>query len=838
MWNKTTRASIKKILFIGAGPNDFSIQGENDAAIYQVLPELHGQGYKPYIIDSNPYSVSLESIAAETFWLPLTVENIKQVILENQIDSVMPLFGGYRGIQLWDQVLQEWSEEDGQAPQTLGLKPENLHRVNDVAALSDLLDEAGLPVIQSQVIRSQDEANEWMRENDLPLIMRAHNPAQGNTRQIVERLDEFEDVFDAVKEQSLTQEILISKAINGLKEVSFEVMRDCQGNCMQIGASEDMDPIGIHTADSLSISPVLTIQDQYMEQMRAYAIRAANLLQIEGALHVQFAISEKTGEIYIIKVSPYIDQVANRMALMTGYPVMLIAMYMALGIKIENVQLPHRFHEKTAMMEPMMDHMVVKLPVFAFGDLKAAGIKVNPQLSSVQKSVGSTLGFGRTFVEALEKAIRSAHFNNRSFSPDYMKNFSDDELIQQLIHPQENRVLLFIEALRRGYEVDELAELSHIDEFYFYQLQKLIQIEREVDQEHFNANALYKAKKAGLSDGLIAHFWESNYREVRQFGRKSAIRATYKALEPSAGEFPENAHQYYATFESEDESKPLGEDTVLVIGSGAFRIGESATGGYATTITMSELRRLQYHTIIMNNNSSDATLLPHLSDKQYMEPLEISDVMAVVDKEHPRAIIVPGNRRKLIAALKELKQNVLVLPKEKHQPLGPEPFETEYSLNFFYDGKKAYPLCIGAHRAGEMRLLPGKVAGAEELLSDIHSDGPGLYQLIWRQPNEEDWQNVELPDPERDTWLRPMPYGQIAFLSKSMKIQFIRLAVRALLNELSSTDYEQLDHAVLTPEGANKRMTTARTDYQLHLQPEGDIDTTRFELGVGISFNE
>jgi len=483
MSNITINNKIKKILFIGAGANDFGREAEHDAAIYQVMPELRGHGIEVFVVDENPYALSLESLAATTFWEPLTIENLKKIVKENNIDTVAPLFGGEASLRLWAEVVQSWEHGDGSVPNTLGLSIEMLLKVNNIPALTAYMAKNGLPVINNYVLKAQDEANELLRELQLPLMIRALHPNQTNTRHIVERLDDFEEAVNLAKLQSVTQEVIISKAINGLKEVSIEVLRDFRGNKMQIGASEDMDPIGIHTADSLSVSPILTIQDQLISKMRDYAFRVADILQLQGVMHVQFAVDDDTNKIYIIKVSPYIDQMATRMSLATGYPTMLVTINLALGVALEDIVLPHNFGKNTAIMEPMMDHVVVKLPVFPFGELAQAGVHVNRQLNSVQKSIGTTLGFGRTFIEALEKAIRSAHFNNASFSPTNMAYINDDELIQQLIHPQDNRVLLLIEAIKRGYEIDELAELTAIDEFYFYQLKHLHTLEEEVEAD-------------------------------------------------------------------------------------------------------------------------------------------------------------------------------------------------------------------------------------------------------------------------------------------------------------------------------------------------------------------
>ncbi|MBZ6010683.1 carbamoyl phosphate synthase preATP-grasp domain-containing protein [Leuconostoc gelidum] len=837
MSNITINNKIKKILFIGAGANDFGREAEHDAAIYQVMPELRGHGIEVFVVDENPYALSLESLAATTFWQPLTIENLKKIVQENNIDTVAPLFGGEASLRLWAEVVQSWEHGDGSVPNTLGLSIEMLLKVNNIPALTAYMAKNGLPVINNYVLKAQDEANELLRELQLPLMIRALHPNQTNTRHIVERLDDFEEAVNLAKLQSVTQEVIISKAINGLKEVSIEVLRDFRGNKMQIGASEDMDPIGIHTADSLSVSPILTIQDQLISKMRDYAFRVADILQLQGVMHVQFAVDDDTNKIYIIKVSPYIDQMATRMSLATGYPTMLVTINLALGVALEDIILPHNFGKNTAIMEPMMDHVVVKLPVFPFGELVQAGVHVNRQLNSVQKSIGTTLGFGRTFIEALEKAIRSAHFNNASFSPTNMAYINDDELIQQLIHPQDNRVLLLIEAIKRGYEIDELAELTAIDEFYFYQLRHLHTLEEEIEADIDSIKSLRRGKKYGLSDGLLARFWHTDFNIIRTLAKENHIDVTYKAVEPSAGEFPENARQYYATYESENESVQINADAVLVIGSGAFRMGDAASGGYATTITMSELRRLQYPTIIMNNNPSDATLLPHLADKQYLEPLEISDVMRVVELEKPQAIVIPGNRRKLIKALRNLGQQVIILPKEKHTPSGPNENQSEFALNLFYDGQNIYPINLTQHMAGEVRIIP-QIANLPHEISQKEIDSPGVYQIIWYQ-NTVTWiDTIDAADIVHDSWLRPMPFGQIAYMTKVMDVQWIRLTIRAALHELTDQDITTLKTINQQPIVRPLSMIAADVNYRLHLQPSEVIDGTRFEIGVGVNYYE
>ncbi|MDF7637082.1 ATP-grasp domain-containing protein [Leuconostocaceae bacterium ESL0958] len=829
MYKNPTKTNAKKILLIGGGETDFGLQGETDVAIYQVIPLLKKMGYQPYVLDDNPYALSLESTVAETVIAPLTVTAVQSLIQKEGIEAVLPVFGGRRAVRLWGQVLSDWQDErNGFQPETLGLPVQTVQDVRDGRALMERLALAELPILEAEAASSSAEANQFLRDYGLPLVIRAHHPKVGNTQRIVDRLDDFDQAIEQVRAQSLTNDVLISRAINGMKEVSLLVARDQRGNTLQIGASEDMDPIGIHSSDSLSVAPVLTVADRVLEEMRSQAFLAAEVLGVQGFLHVQFAFDEKTDALYIIKVAPYLDLVASRLALVTGYPAMLVGVQLALGLPITAVTLPQSYHQKLAMMEPVMDHIAVKLPIFSFGDLAAAGVTVNRQLGSIQKSVGSALGFGRTFIEALEKAIRAAHFNNRSFSPEFMDRLTDDELIQQLIHPQDNRVLLLIEALRRGYEVDELSELTDIDEFYFYQLQRLIAIQQKIEAAPGNQQMLQIGKESGLSDGLIARFWQRDFQTIRAQGQLADILPTYKALEPTAGEFPEHAHQYYATFESENESSQLGQQSVLIVGAGAFRMGDGAAAGYVLTVALAELRRLNYQTIVLNNSAADASLLPHLSDKQYLEPLETSDVMAVVDQEAPQAILVPGNRRKLIDALQKLGQTVFVLPKEKHQPDGPDSNQSEFNLSFFYDGQRTYPLALTQHRQGELRLLKNTIPA--DFLADLQPQQPGFYQIIWRRPVFAWQKQVPMPDLSTDAWLRPMPYGHLAYLSKVLGLPLVRYLIRALVGQLSPADQEQLLAAQTMPQKP-LAMVAGRSDFALHLQPDQVIDATRFEMG-------
>ncbi|HEY4400003.1 MAG TPA: ATP-grasp domain-containing protein [Lactobacillaceae bacterium] len=802
----TTTLTDKTILLIGGGENDFAREGESDSALVKAITTFQQLGLRVVIIDENPFSVSLEMPNVTPIFAPMTVVGLQAIIREYAVDFLLPFLGGERAWRLIAQMVLDW-ETLGDEPfpvQVLGFPVAQTRLLANPTGIIDYLDQFDLPVITSEVVADLDEATDLMREVGLPLMVKALNPSQENTRRLITRLDDFEPAITAVQGQSLTNEIVISQAIGGFKEISVAVVRDAQGTLIQVGASEDMDPIGIHTNDSLSVTPIVTLSDHNIQLLRQHAFDVANALKIVGALHVQFAIDEDSHEIYVTKVTPYIDGFLSLIERATGYPLVQVASQLALGIALPDVTLRSEFAPQAALIAPMMDHLVVKLPIFPFGDLEADGVQVNRQLTTIQKSVGATFGFGRTFIEALEKAIRAAHFNNRSFSPTVMQAMSDDELIQQLIHPQDNRVLLLIEAIRRGYEVDELAELTDIDEFYFHQLRRLDQLESDVVAKPFDSDVLRHAKASGLSDGLIARFWQTSFEFIRQSAADKQINVTYKAVEPSAGEFPDRVRRYYSTFESENESTQTATNTILVVGSGAFRLGDGASAGYVTTMVLSALRRRGFTTVLMNNNAHDATLVSALSDKQYLEPLEISDVMNVVALEKPLAIFVPGNRQKLIDALREQGQTVFVLPKTKHTPLGPAIDETITWQIASFDGEAVTALTAVAQTQRSLQVVPTAPLPALETTELL----PGLYQID-AQDN-----------------IVPLSYTLIAFLSQIYRVNLVDWLVGMQIGE-------QLPAPKLTTYQPYQ-LQISDTNFALHLQPEGELNAFKFAMGTVI----
>src|SRR5699024_8282061 len=511
----------------------------------------------------------------------------------------------------------------------------------------------------------------------------------------VEDTDDLEEAAETALARSITHQVNIDKSIRGYQEISMLVIRDKSNSTILIGGVEDMDPVGIHSADSIAITPIQTLPDPVYQKLRAAAFKVIRGFDVVGLLEVRFAVDPKNNEYVITRVTPYFDRTAALLVAAPGYPLVPVVVRLMLGENIEDVQTPVIGANHTALLEPTMDHIVIRFPIFSFGDFESNGVKTEHRLNTVQKSVGATMGVGRSVEEALEKAIRAAHFNNRNFSPTVMNAITDNEIIEQLIYPRDNRIFVLMEALRRGYTVDELAEMTKINAFYFYKLSQINKLEETVKNNAWQTDVLKLAKYYGLSDGLIARLWHAKFEEIRRYRWDNGILPTFKAFEPSAGEFEEAANQYYSTFESENESNRLGRHSVLVIGSGGFRLGDGAAASYVMAMVVKELQNQNISTILMNNNPTDLMFMSELGSKKYYEPLEISDVMNVIEIEQPVQVFVPGNRIKLIKSLRKNGVNVQVIAKEKYLPSSMKDDLPYTVINYFYDGQTIYLIGLG-----------------------------------------------------------------------------------------------------------------------------------------------
>ena len=815
----------ERILIIGGSANDFGRETESDAASYQVVKGLRRRGHEIVIVDDNPFGFTTERDDVTVIETELTAPNLVKVIVEQGITAMVASVGGSTAVRLSAEIVELLGDS---APKVLGMTLPVMQATQNTKYLQERLTKLKLPAIQTRLASNVSEVFDAAREFDLPVVVRSVAPVGQTIRLQVEDVEELEGAAETALNRSLTHQVNVDKSIRGYQEIAMVVVRDKRDTTLLIGGVEDMDPVGIHSADSFAITPVQTLPDPVFQQLRNAAFTVARGFNVVGLLEVRFAVNPTTEEYVITRLTPYFDRTSAMLVAATGYPLVPVIAGLMMGETLDKVRVPSIYAEHTALLEPTMDHIVIRFPVFAFGELESAGIQTENRLDTVQKSVGATIGVGRSVEEALEKAIRAAHFNNRNFSPTVMNALTDNEIIEQLIHPRDNRILVLLEAIRRGYTVDELAELTKINAFYFYKLERINNLESAVKDRPWDTDTLQQAKYYGLSDGLVAKLWDEKYEAVRRYRWDNGILPTYKAFEPSAGEFEESVSQFYSTFETENESERLGDDSALVIGTGAFRLGDGAAASYTMAMVADELSRQGIKTVLMNNNPTDLTFIPQLAHKQYYEPLEISDVMNVIEIEQPTRVFVPGNRIKLITSLRKMGVNVQVIAKEKYLPSSMLSDGQQTIVNYFYDGLELHVIGVGHQDNGG--IFFDQSAMTDSLWQSLPRpemtlDTAGLYQLVTdRLPLDHE---VTADD------IRPMPFTHIAFLDKVTGVSWLRLIVRYMLNKQTTADEEMVDNL----KDLSWRIKTARlryrdADFAEHMNIQQTLDNGRFAMGA------
>ena len=534
----------ERVLIIGGSANDFGRETEGDVAAYQVVHVLKQYGHEVVVVDDNPYSFTSARHDIQVIEQTLTVENLVQIINDEHITAMVASVGGSTATRLGADILKLMGNG---APTVLGLSLPVMQATQNTKYLHERLQQLNIPTVQSRLASNVGEVFDATRDFELPVVIRPVAPMGQTLRLQVEDTDDLEEAAETALARSITHQVNIDKSIRGYQEISMLVIRDKSNSTILIGGVEDMDPVGIHSADSITITPIQTLPDPVYQKLRAAAFKVIRGFDVVGLLEVRFAVDPKNNEYVITRVTPYFDRTAALLVAATGYPLVPVVVRLMLGENIEDVQTPVIGANHTALLEPTMDHIVIRFPIFSFGDFESNGVKTEHRLNTVQKSVGATMGVGRSVEEALEKAIRAAHFNNRNFSPHVMNAIPDNEIIEQLIYPRDNRIFVLMEALRRGYTVDELAEMTKINAFYFYKLSQINKLEETVKNNAWQTDVLKLAKYYGLSDGLIARLWHAKFEEIRRYRWDNGILPTFKAFEPSAGEFEEAANQYYST---------------------------------------------------------------------------------------------------------------------------------------------------------------------------------------------------------------------------------------------------------------------------------------------------
>lgn len=823
----------KSILIIGAGPNNIQHGDEVDSATYQLATYLRRAGVITILADNNPFSYSLNdsSVIDHSSIGPLTVNHLIELIEKYQPRAILPTLGNRQAFLLTQELLEKEILRKKEI-ELLGVPEATVRQVNNPVLLERTLRQMGAPMKKIVTVNNYPDALEEAQRLGYPVIIRSVLPKITSTRQIVHDQSELAAAVSKCLSQSRAEQVYVQQSLAGYKEIEVVVQRDRSGTMMMLGMVEDMDPIGIHAGDSIAFNPVQTLLDRQIQDMRDTAFAITRKLRIVGVNHVQFALDPVNDNFYVIKSSPYFDRMVSFVAQSTGYPVAMVSAQLYLGKTLREIDLGPGFAKHAALIEPAMDHIAARVPVWGFSPEQAQ----KQLLGTEKKSVGTVFGIGRSPAEALFKAIESRYHEPTDFHLQSQAKLSDDELVDRLVHPHAERLFSLLEAMQRGYTAYELVEMTKIDPFYFDQLAKMKELITELIEHPGKEPVLAKAKHNGLSNQLIAKLWETTPKQIYQMMQDHNLTVKYKEVEPSAGEFDQHTQTFYSAYEDENEALTLPQPSALFIGTGGLRLGLSNAGDFFVASMMMQLHRQNFHTIIMNCNPSSVTLNTLIADKRYIEPASAENVLSVVEIDQPQLIFIPASYTNLLETLKQydLQSKVITLPDDRLGNLQPRSNQL-VALDYLWDGKNEKFLASTAALQSatnfdyEMVNLQLPAAIKDEELKKMQATAcevveqqskPGFYQVIFEQDGLEykalTVQSISLPE--------------VAFLSKSLGINLPVLLGRVV----SDQSFNLADTEITQPTGNVTYRATFPVE-SLQMKPQEILGPNKI-IGAEIQF--
>ena len=638
------RADLHSILIIGSGPIVIGQACEFDYSGTQACRVLRDEGYRVILANSNPATIMTDpDFADATYIEPLTWEVLASIIEREQPDAVLPTLGGQTGLNVAMELYERGIIGVAGTPEMIGANAEAIATAEDRAIFKQAMIEIGLEVPRSGIAHSLDEARAIIDEIDLPVIIRPAYILGGRGTGIASTSDEFERLAAKGIAASPIGEILVEESIAGWKEYELEVMRDHADNCVIICGIENVDPMGVHTGDSITVAPIQTLTDVEYQQMRDAAFACIRRVGVEtGGSNVQFAVDPATGRQVVIEMNPRVSRSSALASKATGFPIAKIAAKLAVGYALDEI--PNDITGATpASFEPVIDYVVTKVPRWAFEKLPGTSGVLGTQM----QSVGEVMAIGRTFTESLQKALRSLEQGRLGLNADPAEeefaSVDDGELLHSVAIPTPDRIFGVAELLRRDVSIEVLHDTTRIDPWFLDQMAMIVEERRAIEQTDPGAmsrRGLRRAKRLGFADAQLAHLWGIDELEVRERREALSVLPTYKTVDTCAAEFAAETPYYYSTYEDESEVRESDRDKVVILGSGPNRIGQGIEFDYCCVHASFALREAGFETIMVNCNPETVSTDYDTSDRLYFEPLTREDVWNVIAAERPHKVIV------------------------------------------------------------------------------------------------------------------------------------------------------------------------------------------------------
>lgn len=661
------RNDIKKILIIGSGPIIIGQACEFDYSGSQACKALKEEGYEIILVNSNPATIMTDpEMADRTYIEPLTPEVLEYIIKEERPDALLPTLGGQTGLNIAFALAKKGVFEKYKV-ELIGAKASAIEKAESRKLFRKAMENIGLKVPNSIIVHSLSEAEKAVKKIGFPVIIRPSFTLGGTGGGIAYNIEELKEIVEIGLEMSLIHQVMLEESVIGWKEFELEVMRDFKDNVVIICSIENFDPMGIHTGDSITVAPAQTLTDKEYQKMRSAAQAIIREIGVEtGGSNIQFAINPKNGEMVVIEMNPRVSRSSALASKATGYPIAKIAAKLAVGYTLD--ELPNDITKETkAAFEPTIDYVVVKIPRFTFEKFP----ECPDEITTSMRSVGETMAIGRTFKEALQKAIRGLEIGRYGFGADG-KSPSDHDIIlpkevirEKLARPNSKRLFYIREAFKAGFTIEEIYNLTYIDPWFLYHLKEIFEESEKIKGlklEEIDEEKMKKLKQMGFSDYQIAFLTDSSEEKVREYRKSLGIKPTFKLIDTCAAEFEAYTPYYYSTYEVENESRVSKNRKVMIIGSGPNRIGQGIEFDYCCVHASLALRERGIEAIMVNSNPETVSTDYDISTRLYFEPLTLEHILNIYEEENPEGIIVQfGGQTPINLAIPLYKAGVKIL---------------------------------------------------------------------------------------------------------------------------------------------------------------------------------
>ena len=625
------RKDIKTVLVIGSGPIVIGQAAEFDYAGTQACLALKEEGYKVILVNSNPATIMTDTAIADKVYMePLTLEYVAKIIRYERPDAILPGIGGQTGLNIAMQLYRKGILQECQV-ELLGTSSESIEKAEDREKFKELCQELGEPVLESIIAESEEEGIAAANKIGYPVVLRPAFTLGGTGGGFADNEKELKDLIKHALKLSPVNQVLVEKSIKGYKEIEYEVMRDHNDTAITICNMENLDPVGVHTGDSIVVAPSQTLTNKEYQLLRDSALKIIRALKIEGGCNVQFALDPHSFNYYVIEVNPRVSRSSALASKASGYPIARVSAKIAIGMRLEEIPLANT----PASFEPALDYIVCKIPRFPFDKFTLASNKLSTQM----KATGEVMSVGRTFEESLLKAVRSletgvCHIYHKKFD-----TMETEDMMTYIKDGTDDRIYAIAELIRRNVDVGLIYDITKIDMFFLEKIKNIVEMEKVLKKNVGDINTLKTVKKMGFSDKYIAKVWKKKENDIYELRKKNSIYPVYKMIDTCSSEFESYVPYFYSTYEEENESIISDKKKIIVLGAGPIRIGQGVEFDYSTVHAVKTIKEAGYEAIIINNNPETVSTDYTTSDKLYFEPLTVEDVMNIVELEKPEGVV-------------------------------------------------------------------------------------------------------------------------------------------------------------------------------------------------------